>query len=160
MTIRSAGAWRLYALGALLLVASGCQSATEVEVSELDGTWVATEARLEDLAGFKLGNVDLIGAGYDVAFSSPGDGTFTLLLDPPEGDPDYVIGTMEIDGTRAVFTTAANTTEGEVFFDPDDYQLALSITGGLTYDFSGNGVEKPAKLLVVMDRVSPEAAPL
>lgn len=160
MTIRPAGAWRPYALGALLLVATGCQSATEVEVSELDGTWVATEARLEDLAGFKLGNIDLIGEGYNVAFSSPGDGTFTLLLDPPEGDPDYVTGTMEINGTRAVFTTAANTTDGQVFYDPDDYQLALSITGGLTYDFSGNGVEVPAKLLVVMDRVSPEPAPL
>jgi len=160
MTIRRAGAWRLYALGAVLLAASACQSATDVEVSDLDGTWVATEARLEDLAGYKLGNIDLIGEGYNVAFSSPGDGTFALILAPPEGDPGYVIGTMEIDGTRAAFTTAGSTTEGEVFYDPDDHQLALSLTGGLTYDFSGNGVEVPAKLLVVMDRVSPEPLPL
>jgi hypothetical protein len=65
---------------------------------------------------------------------------------------------MEIDGTDTTVTTSENVTSGEVFYQDD--QAALSITAGLTYDFSGNGQEVPAKLLVVMDRVSPEPAPL
>jgi len=160
MTIRSGGAWKCGAFGAILLSAWSCQPNTGVEVNELQGTWTATEARVEDLEGYKLGNVDLIAEGYNVAFSSPGDGSFTLVLAPPEGEPDVIAGTMVIDGTRATFTTAANVTDGEVFYDTDDAQLALSITGGLTYDFSGNGTDKPAKLLVVMDQVSSDPTPL
>ena len=160
MTYRPAGVWSLCAFGAIMLGVSGCQSTTDVEINDLNGTWVATEARLEDLESFKLGNIDLIAAGYEVGFSSPGNGEFTLVLDPPDEDPDYVTGVMEINGTRATFTTDDNVTNGNVFYDPDDRQLALSITGGLTYDFSGNGNEKPAKLLVVMDQVSAQPTQL
>jgi hypothetical protein len=161
MTIRSGSAWISCAFGAVLLASLGCQPATDVEIDDLDGTWVATEARIEDLEGYKLGNVDLIAAGWNVAFSSPGNGEFTLVLDPPDApDVQGITGVMEISGTRATFTTDAGVSTGDVFYDRDDHQLALSITGGLTYDFSGNGTEKPAKLLVVMDQVSSEPAPL
>ena len=142
----------------VLLAASGCQSATEVQVTDLQGTWVASEARIENLEALKLGNFDLIELGYTVTFVSPGNGDFTLCLDPPDGDADCLSGTMEIDGTDTTVTTSENVTSGEVFYQDD--QAALSITAGLTYDFSGNGQEVPAKLLVVMDRVSPEPAPL
>lgn len=160
MNIRSGSAWRSCAFGAVLLTALGCQPATDVEIDQIQGTWVATEARLEDLEGYKLGNVDLIAEGWNVAFSSPGNGEFTLVLDSPD-DPGVqgITGVMEINGTRATFTTETNVTNGDIFFDTDDHQLALSITGGLTYDFSGNGNEKPAKLLVVMDQVSSQPVP-
>lgn len=158
MTIRFGGAWRCFAIGAAAVTILGCESSTEVNVGDLEGTWSATEARIEDLEAYKLGNVDLIAEGYAVTFSSPGNGDFTLVLDPPEGDPQYVIGTMVIDGTRTTVTTEDNVTEGEVFYQDD--QAALSMTAGLTYDFSGNGQEKPAKLLIVMDRVSLEPSSL
>jgi hypothetical protein len=64
---------------------------------------------------------------------------------------------MVIDGTRTTVTTTENVTSGEVFYQDD--QAALSMTGGLTYDFSGNGQPVPAKLLIVMDRVSAAPAP-
>jgi hypothetical protein len=141
-----------------LLAAVGCESATDVQVADLQGTWVASEAIIEDLAGFKLGNFDLIELDYTVTFTSPGDGDFTIRLAPPEGDPEFITGNLEIDGTDVTVTTAENVTAGEVFHQ--DEQAALSLTAGLTYDFSGNGEEVPAKLLLVMDRVSLEAAPL
>jgi hypothetical protein len=145
------------AVASILLAAAGCQSATEVQLTDLQGTWVASEARVENLEALKLGNFDLIELGYTVTFVSPGDGQFTITLDPPEGDPQFVTGTMVIDGTRTTVTTTENVTSGEVFYQDD--QAALSMTGGLTYDFSGNGQPVPAKLLIVMDRVSAAPAP-
>lgn len=146
------------AVASILFAAAGCQSATEVEVTDLQGTWLASEARVEDLEALKASNLDLVELGYSVTFASPGDGQFTIRLDPPEGDPEYITGTLEIDGTNTTVTTTETVTSGEVFYQDD--QAALSLTAGLTYDFSGNGNEVPAKLLIVMDRVSLEAAPL
>ena len=142
------------AAASVLLAAFGCQSTTEVQVTDLQGAWIASEARIENLEALKLGNFDLIELGYTVTFVSPGDGEFTLCLDPPDGDPQCFSGTMEIDGTNTTVTTTENVTSGEVFYQDD--QAALSITAGLTYDFSGNGQPVPAKLLVVMDRIGPE----
>jgi hypothetical protein len=158
MKIGSGRGWNGSAIVVALVAAVGCHSPTEVEVSDLQGTWVASEARFEDLAGFKLGNFDLIEEDYTVTFASPGDGDFTIRIAPPEGDPEYIVGSLEIDGTDATVTTAESVTAGEVFHQDD--QAALSITAGLTYDFSGNGQEVPTKLLLVMDRVSLEAPPL
>ena len=61
---------------------------------------------------------------------------------------------MDIDGTNVVVTTDTSTGTGEVFVEDD--QAALSLTGGLTFDFKGDGTEVPAKLLMVMDRIGPE----
>lgn len=158
MNIGTGRTRRRLAIAVALLAAAGCQSATEVQVTDLEGTWLASEARVEDLEALKLGNFDLIELGYTVMFSSPGDGEFTIRLAPPEGDPVYISGTMEIDGTDTTVTTSENVTSGEVFHQDD--QAALSMTAGLTYDFSGNGEEQPAKLLIVMDRVSSEPTPL
>ena len=145
------------AAASVFLAALGCQSTTEVQVTDLQGTWVASEARIENLEALKLGNIDLIEEGYTVTFVSPGDGQFTLSLNPPDGEPQVIAGTMEIDGTDMTVTTTENVTSGEVFYQ--DEQAALSMTAGLTFDFSGNGQEVPAKLLVVMDRIGPEPAP-
>ncbi|MDP2469346.1 MAG: hypothetical protein Q8W46_00680 [Candidatus Palauibacterales bacterium] len=158
MNIGSGRGLNRSAIVVALLGAIGCQSATEVYVSNLQGTWVASEARIENLAGYKLGNVDLIGLDYEVTFASPGNGDFTIRLDPPEGDSEYITGILEIDGTSTTVTTTGSITSGEVFYQ--DEQAALSMTAGLTYDFSGNGQEVPAKLLIVMERVSTEALPL
>ena len=158
MNIGSGRGWMRSAIVVALLAAVGCETTTDVQVEDLQGTWVASEAIIEDLEGFKLGNFDLIQLDYTVVFASPGDGDFTIRLAPPEGDPEYIVGSLEIDGTDATVTTAESVTAGEVFRQDD--QAALSLTAGLTYDFSGNGQEVPAKLLLVMDRVSLEAPPL
>lgn len=148
---------------ALLLLGSlglsiGCESSTDVQVVELQGTWVASEVRILDIELPKEYNFDLVERGYTAVFASSGTGDFVLRLTPPEGDPEYIIGTLTTDGTEVEVTTAQGVSSGEVFYQDD--QVALSITAGITYDFAGKGEEKPAKLLLVMDRQSLEPSPL
>jgi hypothetical protein len=158
MSIRSNRTRHGAGLAAVLVAAMGCQSTTDVQVTDLQGTWVASEVRIVDLELPKENNFDLVELGYSAVFVSPGTGEFTIRLEPPEGESEYIVGTMEIDGTDVVVTTDETVGSGEVFFEDD--QAALSITAGLTYDFGGKGEEKPAKLLLVMDRQSPEPTPL
>jgi type 1 fimbria pilin len=135
-------------------LASACRSATEVETTDLEGTWIASQARIVDIEQPKESNFDLIELGFTAVFNSDGTGAFELRLISPEDEGQLVTGTLVIDGTDVVVTTDSTTSAGEVFVEDD--QAALSITAGLTYDFKGDGTEKPAKLLLVMDRVRPE----
>jgi hypothetical protein len=139
-------------------LASGCRSATEVEPADLEGTWVASQLRMVDLEIPKENNFDLIEHGYTAVFVSDGSGTFVIRLESPEDDSELITGTLEINGTDVVVTTVNGTGTGEVFVE--DQQAALSLTGGITFDFKGDGTERPSKLLLVMDRVGPEPAPL
>ena len=146
------------ALVAALALGAGCESATEVLVEDLQGTWVASQVRIVDLEFPKEGNFDLIELGYTAIFVSDGSGNFVIRLDDPEGESEFITGSLEIDGTDVVAKTADATGSGEVFLQ--DEQAALSLTAGLTFDFKGDGKEKPAKLLLVMDRESTEPMPL
>jgi hypothetical protein len=137
----------------ILGLAAACQSATEVQPADLEGTWIASEARIVDIELPKESNFDLIELGYTAFFDSDGTGAFELRLISPEDEGQLVTGTLAIDGTDVVVTTDSTTSAGEVFVEDD--QAALSITAGLTFDFKGDGTEKPAKLLLVMDRVRP-----
>ena len=92
--------------------------------------------------------------GYTTIFVSDGTGAFLIRLESPEDDDRLITGTLEINGTDVVVTTDDATGTGEVFVEDD--QAALILTGGLTFDFKGDGTEVPAKLLMVMDRVGPE----
>lgn len=134
------------------LALTACQTATEVELSDLEGTWLASEARIVDLELPKENNFDLIELGYTAFFNSDGAGDFEIRLISPEDEGELIDGTMVIDGTDVVITTDSTTATGEVFVE--DEQAALSLTGGLTFDFKGDGTEKPAKLLLVMDRLA------
>jgi len=139
---------------AVMGLTSGCRSATEVETTDLQGAWVGTEVRIVEIAAPKENNFDLIQLGYTAGFVSDGTGAFVLRLESPEDDDRVITGTMDIDGTNVVVTTDTSTGTGEVFVEDD--QAALSLTGGLTFDFKGDGSEEPAKLLMVMDRIGPE----
>lgn len=148
-----------FAVGMILAVmglTSGCRSATEVETTDLEGAWVASEARILEIAAPKENNFDLIQLGYTASFVSDGTGAFVIRLVSPEDDDQVITGTMDIDGTNVVVTTDTSTGTGEVFVE--DEQAALSLTGGLTFDFKGDGTEVPAKLLMVMDRIRAEPA--
>ena len=139
---------------AIVGLTSGCRSATEVETTDLEGTWVGTEARIVEIAAPKENNFDLLELGYTAGFVSDGTGAFVIRLVSPEDDDQVITGTMVIDGTDVAVTTADGTGTGEVFVQ--DEQAALSLTGGLTFDFKGDGSEEPGKLLMVMDRIGPE----
>ena len=139
---------------AIMGLTSGCRSATEVETTDLQGAWVGTEVRIVEIAQPKENNFDLIQLGYTAGFVSDGTGAFVIRLESPEDDNRVITGTMVIDGTKVAVTTADAMGTGEVFVQ--DEQAALSLTGGLTFDFKGDGTEVPAKLLMVMDRIGPE----
>ena len=146
-----------FAVGMIVAVmglTSGCRSATEVQTTDLEGAWVGTEVRIVDIEQPKESNFDLIELGYTTIFVSDGTGAFLIRLESPEDDDRLITGTLEINGTDVVVTTDDATGTGEVFVEDD--QAALSLTGGLTFDFKGDGTEVPAKLLMVMDRVGPE----
>lgn len=146
------------ALAGALLVVLACESPTDVQLADLRGTWLASQVRILDIELPKEFNFDLVELGYSAIFVSPGNGEFRIRLDPPAGAPEYVEGTLAVDGTKVVVTTAESVGSGEVFLEGE--QVALSITAGLTYDFAGKGEEKPAKLLLVLDRQSLEPSPL
>lgn len=139
---------------AIIGLTSGCRSATEVETTDLQGAWVGTEVRIIEIAQPKENNFDLIQLGYSAGFVSDGTGAFVIRLVSPEDEDQVINGRMDIDGTKVVVTTDDATGTGEVFVQ--DEQAALSLTGGLTFDFKGDGSEEPAKLLMVMDRIGPE----
>jgi hypothetical protein len=139
---------------AVVALTAGCKSATEVETTDLEGTWVASEARIVEIAAPKENNFDLIDLGYTAVFISDGSGAFEIFLESPEDERERIAGTLEISGTDVVVTFPTSIGTGEVFVE--DAQAALSLTGGLTFDFKGDGTEEPAKLLLVMDRVGPE----
>jgi len=134
-----------------IVLMAGCKSATEVQVSELQGTWLASQARYSGLEDPKNNNFDLIEEGFTVVFASDGSGDFAVRLDDPDGGSEVITGTMAIDGTNVVITGNIDRT-GEVFVEGD--QMAFSIDGGLEVDFNGNGEEIPARLLLVLDRES------
>jgi hypothetical protein len=129
-----------------------------LQVMDLLGTWLASQVRIVDLEIPKENNFDLIERGYSAIFVSDGLGEFVIRLDDPEGGSQFITGTLEIDGTDVVVRTPDSTGSGEVFLQ--DEQAALSLTAGLTFDFKGDGEERPAKLLLVMDRQSLQPTPL
>lgn len=133
---------------------SACQTPTDVELADLEGTWVASEVRILEIAQPKENNFDLIELGYTAVFVSDGAGVFAITLQSPEDDSSRITGTLAIDGTDVAVVTENGTGTGEVFIE--DEQAALSLTGGITFDFKGDGSDVPAKLLLVMDRVGPE----
>ena len=142
------------AMTVALIGLAACQTPTDVEVADLEGTWLASEVRIVDIEIPKENNFDLIDLGYTAVFVSDGTGAFQIRLESPEDETEFITGTLVIDGTDVVVQTDDATGTGEVFLE--DEQAALSLTGGLTFDFKGDGTEKPAKLLLVMDRVTAE----
>jgi hypothetical protein len=144
---------KLFAAGMIGVVMglAACQTPTEVELSDLEGTWLASEVRILEIAAPKENNFDLIDLGYTAVFVSDGAGAFDIFLESPDEEMEHIMGTLAIDGTDVAVTTDNGTGTGEVFIE--DEQAALSLTGGVTFDFKGDGTEVPAKLLLVMDRV-------
>ena len=136
-----------------LALMAGCKSATEVFVEDLEGIWLASQARYSGVEDAKNNNYDLIENGFTVVFVSDGSGDYAIQLTDPEGLSEFLTGTLTIDGTNIVIDPDDGTTgDGEVFLEGE--QVAFSLTGGIEFDFNGDGRETDARLLLVMDRVA------
>lgn len=132
----------------LATVLVGCQALTEVQPMELDGLWVASQARFVEIAAPKRNNIDIIELGYEVTMDFDADGNFDLQIVAPDGTTAGGTGRIAIDGTDITFLSG--TGGGEVFLEGE--QMAIRLTTGLTFNF-GDGRDVPARLLLVMDRV-------
>ena len=136
-------------LPVVLLLA--CEPVNSIEVHELEGTWIASQARVVNIEFPKRNNVDIIEQGYEATFEADAQGSFLLTVDAPDGSSEETVGTMVVNGKSIAITTENGTGAGEVF--KEDEQVAFRLEAGLTYDFDGFGEEVPVRLLLVMDRV-------
>ena len=128
----------------------GCVELNSVEVHELEGLWVADQARYVEIAAPKRNNVDILDLGFEVTMDIDALGNFTILVIDPEEGPDITIGALTVDGSELVVVTEDGEGDGEVFLEDD--QVAFRLTGGIEFDFGDDRVVD-ARLLLVMDRV-------
>jgi hypothetical protein len=128
---------------------AACLELNSVEVQELEGFWVAEQARYVEIAAPKRNNVDLLDLGYEVTMDIDAAGNFAILVIEPEAGAGFIGGTLTVDGSSIQIVTDDGEGDGEVFLEGD--QVAFRLTGGLTFDFGDNRVV-PARLLLVMDR--------
>lgn len=136
---------------AAAILVAGCQSLADVQVAELEGHWVASQARFVEIAAPKRNNEDLIDLGYESEMQIDAVGNFVLIIFDPDEEDDVVIGTLTTDGTDLTILTENGEGDGEVFLEDD--QVAFRIEAGLTFDF-GDGRIVDSRLLLVMDRTS------
>ncbi len=129
---------------------TGCVELNSVEVHELEGLWVADQARYVEIAAPKRNNVDILDLGFEVTMDIDAAGNFTILvIDPSEG-PDLIVGRLTVDGSALVIVTENGEGDGEVFLEDD--QVAFRLTGGIEFDFGDDRIVD-ARLLLVLDRV-------
>lgn len=138
-------------LTAAVFLQTGCVELNSVEVQELEGLWLADQARYVEIAAPKRNNVDILDLGYEVTMELDASGNFTILIVEPEDGVDLIVGSITVDGSALVMTTEDGSGDGEVFLE--DEQVAFRLTGGLEFDF-GDGRVVPARLLLVMDRTN------
>ncbi|MFV1986880.1 MAG: hypothetical protein ACC682_06345 [Gemmatimonadota bacterium] len=129
---------------------SGCVELNSVEVQELEGLWVADQARYVEIAAPKRNNVDILELGFEVTMDIDPNGNFTILVIDPAGDADSIVGNVTVDGAELAVVTEDGAGDGEVFLEED--QVAFRLTGGIEFDFGDDRVV-PARLLLVLDRV-------
>jgi len=130
---------------------SGCVQLNSVEVQELEGLWVADQARYVEIAAPKRNNVDILDLGFEVTMNIDAAGNFTILVTEPPDIDDLIVGNLTVDGSALVVVTENGEGDGEVFLEDD--QIAFRLTGGIEFDFGDDRVV-PARLLLVLDRVS------
>ncbi len=133
-------------------ISLGCQSLADVQPAELEGDWVASEARFVEIAAPKRNNIDIIDLGFEVEMDLDAGGNFVLKLFEPDDTFDSVDGSLVIDGTKLEITTENGTGDGEVFLEDD--QVAFRLTAGLEFDFGDGRGDVPARLLLMMDRTN------
>jgi hypothetical protein len=142
----------------LAAVAAGCSDSTapeEVTVDDLVGTWNATRATFDEVAGD--GTFDAIPdiPGVSMSITVASGGAYTITTAAPGETPEVETGTLTV--ANGVITT----TPSDPLEDPEQIDI-LSLSGdGLTvffedeeWDFTDDSVdnETPATLTVVLRR--------
>jgi hypothetical protein len=135
------------------LAGSGCLAATDVSLADIVGDWVATEARLANVANINE-TLDVTDLGWEVTLQIDADGTYTLVIDEPGAEPDVRIGTITVENGKDVTVAgpAGTIGGGEVFLEDDQVAILFDKFAGLTADIKGDGNRIAVTLLLVMVR--------
>ena len=140
-----------------LLGVMSCKSITNsVELADITGFWVASDALFAE-AGNLNNRVDLTRLGWTVTMEIESDGTYvTVLIEPvePGAAPDSLVGVMTVENGKDVTLTRNNNEvgNGEVFLEGDQVAFLFDETAGLRWDVRGNGTPVTVTLQLVMDR--------
>ena len=134
---------------AVVLVSLACLNGTEVEVQQLQGTWIATHIGF--VSGADDTDVgDLFALGWRAALDIAATGEFTIALEDPDAGTMVEDGEMTTEGNNFVWVIGTDTITGEVFLQDD--QVSFQMLTGQRTDFSGDEVKD--KLNFVLSRVS------
>ena len=136
-----------------LLVGPGCLVVADVSLPDLVGDWVATEARLANVADLNE-RLDVTDLGWEVTLRIEADGEFTLVLLEPGEPPNSRTGTLVVDNGKDLILTRGNGMigEGEVFLEGDQVAFMFDKFAGFEADIRGDGKPIPVTLLLVMVR--------
>lgn len=131
---------------------AACLTGTDVAVQDLTGSWDATKIVYVETKIGKRASANLTTMGYDAQMDIDAQGNFTLVIDDGAGTTSTIEGKHATDRNRLTTTINGTEHEGEVFLEGD--LVTFQLDGGVSYDFVGDGVEVPAGLNLVMNRVT------
>jgi hypothetical protein len=146
---------KLSAFVMLAVVAVGCSDSTapeDVTLADLVGTWNATSATFDEVAGDGL--IEVIGTfGVSMSITIASSGAYTITVTVPGEAPDVETGTAT--AANGVIT-ATPSAPGE---DPEVIQIRSLSGNDMTlyfadeeFDFNDDGTETDATLTVVLRR--------
>jgi hypothetical protein len=124
----------------------------EVTVADLVGTWRATTFSFTSQANASQ-SFDLIVQGGRMTLTVASDSTYTMVLAPPGEVPDIVTGALVVEEGFLLVTD--NSVPGETIaftMNLSGNRLEL-VTDEAEFDFDGDGVDEPAVLTIVLQRV-------
>jgi hypothetical protein len=105
---------------ALLALAPGCLVVNDVEVSDLVGDWIATQARLANPDDLNE-TVDITELGWEVTIQIESDGAYTTVLQEPGAAPITNTGTLTVENGKDLILARSDgfVGTGEVFLEDD-----------------------------------------
>lgn len=104
---------------AVLAVAPGCLVVNDVQVSDLVGDWIATQARLANPSDLNE-TVDITELGWEVTLQIASDGSYTTSLFEPSEPPFVRTGTLTVEnGKDLIVERDGFRGTGEVFLEDD-----------------------------------------
>ena len=135
-------------ISVVTFLGAACVTATDVQISQLAGSWNVPEAVfVDDVDATRT--QDVVEEGEVVTMEIDQAGDFTLTRDN-NGDIETITGTLAVNGNDLDVTIGPRTVPGEVFLEEN--RAVLRILGGVTFDFDDNGNAVPARLFLVLDR--------
>ena len=128
---------------------------TNISVSDIAGSWNATQAIFSKAATGPSMQVDVVGEGGSVILQIQTNGNFTVTVTEVGEAPETSTGRLGFDEDLLVISFDDDPDEFE-FFGITHNEPNLTIQGGngsAGFDFDDDGVEEPANIDFVLIRI-------